>query len=473
MTDKQLRLRPAAVAGLFYSEDAAMLHAEVQGYLSRVHPDSGATPKAVIVPHAGYRYSAGVAALAYAELAKGRGQIKRVVLMGPAHQTAVAGFALSGAEAFETPLGLSVVDTKAVRQLAEHPDARIMDLAHAQEHAIEVQLPFIKEALGNVEIIPILVGDSTFEAVAEILEIVWGGAETVIVISSDLSHFLSYEDCVTLDTVTTHAIETLSADKINRPQACGRMPIGGLLQCAKQRSMRVKTLDVKNSGDTAGPNGQVVGYGSWSFAETSDAPPVTETHGKELLDIARAAIAHGIDNNGQPQNIDLASVPPELADYGSAFVTLISNNKLCGCAGSIRATQSLAVDVANNACNAAFRDNRFGPLPAENFEDLQLTVTVLGPLDPIEFKNELDLIGIIEPGVDGLVIADKGRRALFLPQVWLDLPDPIVFLAQLKLKAALDISESGTMQAWRFRVTEVHSDAAAHAEITAEREDEK
>jgi len=469
MSENEQSIRPATVAGSFYPENPDYLHSEVRRYLDAAPVPSGRPPKAIIVPHAGYVYSAPVAAQGYKALSQAKGVVTRVVLMGPTHKVAVPGFALSGAEVFDMPLAPISVDVDAVDKLAEREDAQVMDLAHAQEHSLEVQLPFIYEALGDVDIVPVLAGDCSFDQVADVLDELWGGDETAIVVSSDLSHYLSYDDCVTLDTVTTHAIETFSPEKINRPQACGRLPIGGLLKCAQQRSMKVKTLDVKNSGDTAGPRGQVVGYGSWTFAEQTDEKPVTETHGEEILAIAKQAIEHGVANNGKPHQLNYETVSPELADYGAAFVTLIREGKLRGCVGSIRPMQSLAGDIAENACGAAFRDNRFNPLTAEELEGLKVTVSVLTPLDPIEFTNEMDLLKKIEPGKDGLVIADKGRRALFLPQVWMDLPDPIVFLSQLKKKAALDVTESPTLQAWRFRVNEVHADPGAHAEITAEK----
>jgi len=267
MSEHALRVRPAAVAGMFYPEDPDDLRREVADYLSAPEAADEDLPKAVVVPHAGYRYSAPVAAAAYARLAAARGKVRRVVLIGPTHRVAVAGFALSNAEVFDTPLGPVAVDTGAVDRLAQRPDAVRMDLAHAQEHCLEVQLPFLKETLGEVAIVPVLAGQVSPEAVADLLAGLWGGPETLIVVSSDLSHYLSYDDCVTLDAVTTHAIETMSPEKIDRPQACGRLPIAGLLLCAKARGMKVRTLDVRNSGDTAGPRGQVVGYGSWAFFE--------------------------------------------------------------------------------------------------------------------------------------------------------------------------------------------------------------
>ncbi len=451
MSETTKRVRPAAVAGMFYPQNPADLRAEVASYLAASAADALPAPKAVVVPHAGFRYSASVAAKAYARLAAARGRVSRVVLIGPTHRVAVAGFALSNAEAFDTPLGPVAVDVAAVDRLKARPDAAAMDLAHAQEHCLEVQLPFLKEILGDVVIVPVLAGQVAPEAVADLLDSLWGGPETLIVVSSDLSHYLSYDDCVTLDTVTRHAIETLSPERIERPQACGRLPIAGLLLAAKARGMTVETLDLRNSGDTAGPRGQVVGYGSWAFFEDETPPPVTVTHGADLLALAEASIRHGLEH-GAPLPIDYETVPADLVDLGASFVTLHRRGRLRGCIGSLRAMRPLAEDVAANAYAAAFSDQRFDPLEAEELADLEISVSVLGPMQPMTFADERDLLAQLDIGEDGLVIADQGRRALFLPQVWGQLPDPVVFLAQLKVKAGLPLAESPTMQAWRFRV---------------------
>lgn len=456
MSETSTRVRPAAVAGMFYPADAEDLRREVRGFLDAVSvAEESRAPKAVVVPHAGYRYSAPVAAAAYARLAEARGRVRRVLLIGPTHRVAVAGFALSDAEIFETPLGCVKVDAEAAARLARRPDAQTMDLAHAQEHALEVQLPFLIETLGpEIEILPVLAGQVSAEAVAGLLESEWGGPETLIVVSSDLSHYLGYDDCVTLDTVTQHAIETLAPEKIDRPQACGRLPIAGLLLCARRRGMTVKTLDVRNSGDTAGPRGQVVGYGAWAFYDAPEPPPVTQSHGASLLALARDSIRNGLET-GAPLPIDYERLPIELADIGASFVSLSRGGRLRGCIGSTRAIRSLADDVAANAFAAAFTDARFEPLTAEEFDGLEISVSVLSPLEPLKFGGERELLAQLEIGEDGLVIADHGRRAVFLPQVWGQLPDPTVFLAQLKIKAGLALAESPTLQAWRFRVDTV------------------
>jgi len=182
--------------------------------------------------------------------------------------------------------------------------------------------------------------------------------------------------------------------------------------------------------------------------------PLTETHGEEMLALAAASIRHGLDH-GVPQQLDFEAVSSDLLEYGATFVTLSRRGHLRGCIGSISATRTVAEDIAANAYAAAFADSRFPPLDQEEMDDLDISISVLGPLDPIDFDGERDLVAKLEMGEDGLVIADHGRRALFLPQVWGSLPDPVVFLAQLKVKAGLPLSESPTLKAWRFRVDAV------------------
>jgi len=186
--------------------------------------------------------------------------------------------------------------------------------------------------------------------------------------------------------------------------------------------------------------------------------PLSATHGEEMLALAAASIRHGLEH-GTPQPVNFDAVSPELLEYGATFVTLIRDRRLRGCIGTMRAARTLAEDIAANAYAAAFSDSRFQPLEAEELEGLKISVSVLGPLEPIDFDGERDLVAQLDIGVDGLVIADQGRRALFLPQVWEQLPDPAVFLAQLKIKAGLSLAESPTLQAWRFRVDVADRDA--------------
>jgi len=260
-----LDVRPPAVAGSFYPEDPSQLAEDVRGYLAAVPATNGPAPKAVIVPHAGYIYSGPVAATAYARLAALRDVVRRVVLIGPAHYLPIRGLAASAAAAFATPLGEVPVDRAAIDGLRDLPQVVVRDDAHEPEHSLEVQLPFLQTVLGDFAIVPLVAGAASYDEVRAVLERLWGGAETLIVISSDLSHYHDYARAGRLDAETAAAILALDADAIGEERACGRIPIGGLLRVARAKGLTATSIDLRNSGDTAGPRSHVVGYGSFLF----------------------------------------------------------------------------------------------------------------------------------------------------------------------------------------------------------------
>ncbi len=257
-------VRPPAVAGMFYPEESRDLDAAVGKYLAATQA-AGPAPKALIAPHAGYIYSGPIAASVYARLAAARDAIDQVVLLGPAHRVPFRGLAASAATAFATPLGTVPVDVAAVERILALPQVVVHDEAHRLEHSLEVQLPFLQRVLGDFTLVPLVVGDASADEVAEVIETLWGGAETVIVVSSDLSHYLDYDSARRLDALTCRAIEDLRPDDIGPEQACGRVPIQGLLNVIRARGMRAATVGMCNSGDTAGPRDRVVGYGAWTF----------------------------------------------------------------------------------------------------------------------------------------------------------------------------------------------------------------
>ena len=256
--------RSAAVAGLFYPADPAQLQADIKAMLATVESQQ-THPKALIVPHAGYIYSGPIAASAYAQLIPIATEISRVILLGPCHRVPLTGLATSSADFFETPLGRIRIDRDAIQQIATLPQVQEFDLTHQQEHSLEVQLPFLQQVLDNFTLVPLVVGDASADEVSEVLELLWGGDETLIVISSDLSHYHDYETARAMDSNTCHAIEQMNPDAIHYEQACGRNPVTGLLRSAQKHGLNVTTLDLRNSGDTAGDKRQVVGYGAWLF----------------------------------------------------------------------------------------------------------------------------------------------------------------------------------------------------------------
>lgn len=261
-------LRPAAVAGSFYPGEATALEGNVAALLKAAGPPAEtAAPKALIVPHAGYVYSGPIAACAYARLRAAASVITRVVLLGPAHRVALRGLALPDAGGFATPLGNVEIDIDAARSVATLPQVTTRADAHGREHSLEVQLPFLQSILNKFKLLPLVVGDATPDEVAEVLERVWGGPETLLVISSDLSHYLPYPDARRIDDQTVRHILALSDAPLDPEQACGATPINGLVLAARRRRLNAQLLDLRNSGDTAGARDRVVGYAAIAFHE--------------------------------------------------------------------------------------------------------------------------------------------------------------------------------------------------------------
>lgn len=260
--------RPPAVAGLFYPGDADELAHDVRTLLAAAHP-AAVAPKVLIAPHAGYIYSGAIAASAYATLKSIAPRIRRVVLLGPTHRVAVRGLALPGVEVFATLLGDIPLDIEAAQTIARLPQITVSPQAHAQEHALEVQLPFLQSVLHDFKLLPLAVGMATPEEVAEVLELLWGGEETLIVISSDLSHYLPYEQAQAMDRATAQAVLQL-LQPLSHEQACGGTPINGLILAARKHRLIPHLLDLRNSGDTAGSQDGVVGYAAFAFEESGN-----------------------------------------------------------------------------------------------------------------------------------------------------------------------------------------------------------
>jgi len=261
-------IRPAAVAGTFYPEAPAELAASVRAFLAEAAAagrPAAERPKALIVPHAGYAYSGPIAATAYARLADARATIRRVVLLGPAHRVAVRGLALPTARAFATPLGEVEIDRDAVAAVRDLPQVVASDAAHLAEHALEVQLPFLQSVLDDFRIVPFVVGRASAGEVAQVIERLWGGPETLVVVSSDLSHYHRYDDARAIDRASCGRVLALDGT-LDVDEACGATPINGLLLCARRHGLGPDLIDLRNSGDTAGDRSRVVGYASFAFA---------------------------------------------------------------------------------------------------------------------------------------------------------------------------------------------------------------
>lgn len=439
--------RPPAVAGMFYPADPEVLAGEVDRALGAARPEIG-RPKALVAPHAGYIYSGAIAASAYAQIRALKGTVTRVVLMGPCHRVPVRSLAVPSVAAFRTPLGDLALDRVAIDRLSALPFVEINDATHADEHGIEVHLPFLQRALGDVSLVPIVVGAAAPDEVDRALAELWGGPETLIVISSDLSHYHPYEAARKLDGAAATAIETLAGDRLDDDQACGRYAVRGLLQRARRLDLRPTTLDLCNSGDTAGDKNRVVGYGAWMF-EYAAAARLPEAHRETLRRIARNTILSSIGKPGPEMRIDGVTRP--LATARAAFVTVKLDGELRGCVGSVTPTRPMVVDVAENAYKAAFGDPRFLPVTRDEAERLDIQISILSTLRPIAADSEAALIADLAPDQDGLALVTGSHRGLFLPSVWEGLPDTRDFVRQLKEKAGLPPDYWGPdVKAYRF-----------------------
>lgn len=434
-------IRPSAVAGSFYPADRTALKQLInqqldygRKLLQQLEPTLPAgVPRAVIVPHAGYIYSGTAAALAYALLERGRGSVTRAVIVGPTHRVAVRGVACSTAAAFETPLGTVPVDIAAERKAlglsvneplrsgtharpgAPAPAMIVNAPTHAQEHAVEVQIPFLQTVLGpDLTIVPLNAGDATPQEVGDVLRALWGGPETVIVISSDLSHYHPHEVARALDDQTIADIAALHLP-IHPRRACGAYPINGLLDVLKGRKdMRLFELGCSTSGDdgVVALAGQprpamrdadepVVGYVSfaaWESKPEADAlagaddlgTSGTPSHGEVLLKLARAAIRerlHIEHPTAADSTASILAANPWLNEPGACFVTLTEGGRLRGCIGSLVAHRSLGKDVVEHAVDAATRDPRFNPVTAAEYPLLNVEVSVLGEPEPITVNS--------------------------------------------------------------------------------------
>ena len=430
-------VRAPAVAGAFYPGTFDALQSQLLALLASAGTADARRPKALIAPHAGYIYSGPVAASAYAHIAPHRNDYSRVVLLGPAHRVRLRGLALPASTSFATPLGEISLDRDAAEALRGLSQVCVSDEAHTLEHSLEVHLPFLQQTLAGFTLVPLAVGDASVQEIAEVLDLLWGGDETLIVVSSDLSHYLPYPQARHVDEQTARMILDL-APRLNHEQACGATPVNGLLHTAGRRGLRPQLLDLRNSGDTAGDKIRVVGYASFAFypreAEQTDDRTVEPdiADGKLLIAIARASIS------GQfGLHFAVRDAAPFLRRPGATFVTLKHNGQLRGCIGSLAAHRSLIDDVRANAHAAAFRDPRFDPLRFEELSSVRVEVSLLSVLEPMALCDEAEALAQLRPGIDGIVLEYGGHRGTFLPQVWEHLPDRRSFLTQLKRKAGL------------------------------------
>ena len=436
-------VRLPAVAGTFYPADDVELSSSVDAML-RLSASSDPCPKVIIAPHAGHVYSGSIAASAYGRLRNADLPITRVVLLGPSHRVGFKGVAATSCTAYQTPLGEIPIDSAAVQTILQLPGTGFLDEAHTHEHSLEVHLPFLQRVLPSFSLVPLVVGDATVEEVASVINSLWGGPETLLVISSDLSHFHPYTEAQEIDARTSAKILALESNLVGE-EACGCRPINGLLHALKNKGLKVEQLEVRNSGDTAGDKDRVVGYGAYIVMERTVPNPVIATEQlplawrQRLLQVAREAVLRPFENN-ESFNIDLSKYPPELSQERASFVTLNINQRLRGCIGTLVANRPLIADVAHNARAAAFKDPRFKPLTFDEFQNVDFHISVLSVPEILLLSSREELIAKLRPGIDGLIIEYKGKRATYLPSVWSQLSDAETFVSELRRKAGLEAS---------------------------------
>lgn len=444
------RIRAPRMAGSWYPAGREACADVVEACLRKGRASPVPEPKVVVAPHAGFSYSGEIAGTAFKGLASRARRVRRVVLVGPAHRVAFKGLATTGSDAWATPLGAVPVDWAALRASMALPGFAVMDRAFENEHSLEVHLPFLQRVLDGFSIVPILVGDAGTGLVREALERVWGGPETLISVSSDLSHFLDYAAARALDGETARHIELLAHDRIDASGACGHRALAGALSLARSRDLRATGLDTRNSGDTSGRRDRVVGYGAFAMEHAASAR-LPDDDRQRLLDAARYALRFGAERGREPRASLGGGLPASLTAHRASFVSLKAGGKLRGCVGSVVAHRPLLLDVISNAWKAGFADKRFAPLAVEELAGIELEVSVLSFPRPMRFDGEADLVRQLRPDIDGLVLQDKGRRGVFLPSVWEGVPRADAFVRHLKRKAGLAPDHwSDTLRAFRY-----------------------
>ena len=447
-------IHPAQVADLFYPGESSRLRAMIGDAGKRARADGGVAPKLVVAPHAGIVYSGAVAATAFGPWAKRADPPRRIVIVGPAHRVAFRGMASHPAKSWSTPLGEAKIAAELHARLAEAKAVAIDPRPFAGEHSLEMHLVMLQAMLpAPFEILPILVGDAEPRRIAEALRLVWGGPETVIAVSSDLSHFLDRASAEAIDADTARRIELLDAASLEGRRACGFLPIMGALEIAAERDMRASGLHLATSADVGADAARVVGYGAFGLEYAASAR-IAEADRARLLATAMAGLTAAARRGGRTPAFRFdARLSAPLMAARATFVTLTEGSRLRGCIGSASPRRPLIEDVVANAVNAGFSDPRFAPLTEAELEGLQLEVSILSHPRELPAANEAQLVCALEPDHDGLMLAVGRRRALFLPGVWRQVADGGEFVRHLLAKAGIDReSWPEGLEARRFRV---------------------
>ena len=454
----ELTIREPVWAGQFYPADPERLKS-VLGQLCAIDSESAADYskngplRALVLPHAGYSYSGPVAG--YASLVLEHGRYDRVILIGPDHNIGFQGGVISDVQSYQTPLGQILLDPAAARLRQQYDFFSANSDSDAREHSLEVILPFLQILLGDFRLIPIVLGPVDVSKVASAIDPLLD-ARTLLVISSDLSHYLPESQAQEHDEQTIKGLLALDSGPLRLANsACGRYGLEVMLSLGRRHQWQPRLLHYGTSADGGGDRRRVVGYAAVAFFDKeknmSEEGMLTPEEGETLVLLARRTIAESLGHRVDelPEAVRQQLGDPALQEQGAAFVTLTKKGALRGCIGSITAHRSLLNDVKANARNAAFHDPRFQPLGEKEYAELDIEVSVLTPPRKLEYHDAEDLIRKLRPKVDGVILGDGSHTATFLPQVWEQLPDPEQFLTRLCLKGGL------AGDAWRRNKLEV------------------
>jgi hypothetical protein len=463
-------VREPAWAGRFYPAGADRLERMIQDFASRARRAGAKRQlpppqrlKGLVMPHAGFPYSGPVAAKAVPILEQT--DLSKVILLGPDHRVGFANASLSRASAYATPLG-QVPLAADCRRLAEQSRLfRTVPRAEQQEHSLEVVLPFLQAGLGDFSLVPLILGSGPVEpfvsAIDPLIE-----ASTLVVASTDLSHYLDYEAAKQRDQETLSLVLDLKTEALSSGsnRACGRLPLQILMELAKKRGWRPKLVDYANSGDTAGPRSRVVGYACIAFYEEADMSAaanheqtLSREQGQALVQLARETLLTRLRPKEHPAispELQPKLSDPALQRKQGTFVTLHKNGSLRGCIGSIIPESPLVEGVKENVQNAAFKDPRFPPLRQEELDEVDIEVSILTEPEPLDYEDGPDLLRKLQPFEHGVILKKGLQQSTFLPQVWEQLPQPEQFLSHLCAKAGLpqDAWRQGGLQVLVYRV---------------------
>jgi hypothetical protein len=432
-------IRQPAVSGSFYPSNREELSGMINSYLKNANPREISKVRGLVEPHAGYIFSGPTVAYGYKEIEGG--DYKIVIMIGPSHHVRFEGVSIPNATHYKTPLGLVKVSEKAKELLKEDLISNVAKV-HEKEHSIEVQIPFLQTVLEDFEIVPIVTGNADPEKLANIL-IKYIDDKTLIIASSDLSHYYPYEEARSLDSFCINSIPNLDFKGMQNCEACGKIPILTLMYIANKLGWSGETLDYRNSGDTAGSKERVVGYTSIAFFEG-----LSKNEQEFLLSLARKTLDSYLLNGTRP-TVDENELTPNLRKIQGCFVTLNKFGNLRGCIGHILPQEELYKCVIDNAISAALYDKRFKPVEYNELKDIEIEISVLSVPKILEHDSPEDLLNKLRPGIDGVVLKSGIHQSTYLPQVWEQLPDKEEFLSRLCLKGEL------SQNCWKDPNTEV------------------